>query len=131
MKSIKNILTTIALWGIVIGAQAQNTAQSDRFSGEYKAIDEEGNVVEEMVEIFYKDGAYYFWVFGEEGYKTTLSADGNILTVKTEVLAKINDDGSVEVELEADVRLFYEKDNLIYEKTIPDMGTYKYTLKKI
>ncbi len=128
MNTIKTIFTAI----LVLFALTTGCAQSkDKFTGTYKAIDETGNALEQNIEIFYKDDTYYFQAEGAEAYKAALSEDGKELKIQSEDGGKINDDGSVEINLGAELRLFYENNQLIYEMTIPDLGTDRYVLQKL
>ena len=127
MKTIKTILTVMLLLLAVTSATAQN---KDKFTGVYELVNDEGNKMEQSIEIFYKDHAYYFRAEGAEPFKMTSWEGGKELRITSQESGKINADGSVEINLGADVRLFFENNQLMYEMTVPDIGTDKYVLHK-
>lgn len=127
MKTIKLIFTALLLIVAVTNAKAQS---KDKFIGVYNLINDQGQNTEQTIKIFNKDDSYYFQAEGAEAYKMTSWEDGKELRITTQESGEINDNGSVEVNLGADVRLFFEKNQLIFEMTVPDIGTDKYILQK-
>ena len=125
---IKTIFTGIFL---VLGFKNLTAQNNNPFKGIYEVIDESGNKLRQTIEIFYRDNAYYFQAEGAEAYKTILSEDGKELRIKSEESGIINSEGVIEINLDADVRLFYENDQLIYEMAVSDLGTYRYVLHKL